>query len=132
MKTNLDKLFKNDESREKEGVWFQLSDEVGFLIKRFGGNNHPSVKAAIAKHHKPYSRQIEMGTLSDKKSAEIMTRVFVESCITDWKGIEIDGEVKQFDKELCIKFLIGLPELADTLLAYASDTGNYRESLGNS
>ena len=38
MKTNLDTLFKTDKVSEKEGVWFRVSDDVRFLVARFGNN----------------------------------------------------------------------------------------------
>ena len=132
MKTNLDKLFKNDESLEKSGIWFQISDSTGFLIKRFGGFNSQAVKLELAKHYKPFARQIETGSMDEKKEKEIMLKVFVNACVLDWKGIEIDGKEVAYSKEECVKLLVGLPELADALVSYASDSKNYREELGNS
>ena len=132
MKSNLDKLFKNDEALEENGIWFDISDATGFLVRRFGGFNSPKIKVAMAKYYKPYARQVDAGTLDQKKEKEIMTRVFVESCIIGWRGIEIQGEEKPFDVDTAVELLSGLPELADTLIAYSSDSKNYREDLGNS
>lgn len=132
MKTNLDSLFKNDSKLEEAGIWLSLSENTGFLVRRFGGYNSPKVKAALAKHYKPYARLVDAGTMDPAKEREIMVKVFVESCIVNWKGIEIDGKEVQFSQELCVKFLTELPELSDTLVNYASDSKNYREDLGNS
>ena len=131
MKSNLDKLFKNDESLEGNGIWLNLSEESGFLVRRFGGYNSQKVKAALAKHYKPYARLIDNGTLDPLKEKEITTRVFVESCVIDWKGIEIDGKEVPFSQDVAINFLLKLPELLETLVSYASDSKNYREDLGN-
>lgn len=131
MKTNLDSLFKNSEAHEQEGVWFKISEEVGFLIRRFGGYNSAKVKQALAKHYKPYARMVENGTIEQSKEKEIMLKVFCEACMIDWKGVEIDGKIVPFDQETAIKFFLGLPELADTLVSYASDSKNFREDLGN-
>jgi hypothetical protein len=132
MKTNLDGLFKNNQSFEKDGVWFMINETTGFLIRRFGGMNSTQIKKALAKHYKPYASQIQNDTLSDEKSREIMTRIFVESSLVDWKGVEIDGSDTPFSVEMATKFLTNLPDLCDALRDYASDSKNYREDLGNS
>ncbi len=139
MKSNLDTLFLNDENLEADGIWMHITDEVGFRVRRFGGFNAPKVKKAMAQYFKPYSSQIQNNTISQKKEQEILTRVFVESCITDWTGVEIDGAPVKFAKEIAVKFLTGLPELVDSLMAYAQDSKNFRvemsegkEDLGNS
>lgn len=132
MKTNLDKLYKTDSSLEKEGIWFDISEEIAFKMKRFGGMNSPSVKAASAKYYQPYARMVKNGTLPAAKEKEIMVKTFVTSSIVDWKGIEIDGEMKDFNNEDCIKLLEGLPELTETLVAYSSEFEHFKEDLGNS
>jgi hypothetical protein len=132
MKTNLDTLFKTSDSMETSGIWMTISDDVGFLVKRFGGYNSPKVKAATAKYYKPYARLIENGTLAMEKEKEIMTKIFVESSLMDWKGVEIDGKLTPFSKEVAVEFLLSLPELAESLISYASDSKNYKEDLGNS
>jgi hypothetical protein len=131
MKTNLDGLFKVSDEIEKEGVWFMVSETAGFLVKRFNRSN-PNVKAAFAAHFKPYARQIELGTLDQSKEHEIMVKIFVQSSLKDWKGIEIDGAVCPFNKDKATEFFIKLPDLFDLILQYASDFKNYREDLGNS
>lgn len=132
MKTNLDKIYKNDASLEKEGIWFDVAKDCGFLIKRFGGFNSQAVKMELAKYYKPFAKQIENGTMDERKERELSLKVFVNSCILDWKGIEIDGAIAPFSKEACINVLLELPELTDTLIQYASDSKNYREEVGNS
>ena len=131
MKTNIDKFFKNDETMESEGIWFQISDSIGFRIKRFGGSNSLKVKASLAKYYKPFARQVENGTMDPVKEKEIMTKVFVESCMIDWKGIEIDGKIVEYSIETAIQFFTNLPELMETLITYSQDSKNYREDLGN-
>ena len=131
MKTNFDSVFKTDEKKEVEGIWYELSPEAGIKVKRFGGKNSKSVQAAIAKYMKPYSSQIKRGTLPQEKHEEVMTRVFVESSMLDWKGIEIDGEVKEFNKEDALALLLHLPGLRDDLVDFASNIDAYKEDLGN-
>ena len=132
MKTNLDKLYKTDESIEKQGVYFNVSDTTGFQLKRFGGFNSDTVKSKLAKYHKPYAYQIQKGTMDPKKEQEINCRVFVESCMVDWKGVEIDGKEVPFSADAATELLLKLPDLADALLQHSTDSNNYREDLGNS
>lgn len=131
MKSNIHKFFKNNEALESEGIWFTLSDEIGFKLARFGGANSVRIKSALAKHYKPYAKQVETGTLEATKERQIMAKVFVEACILDWKGVEIDGKITPFSKEVALDFFLELPELTETLIAYANDAKNYREELGN-
>lgn len=131
MKTNLDKIFKTDENAEKEGVMFKVSDTIGFKLLPFKGTN-PRVKAAVAKHLKPYSRQIEMGTVDQDKLLEINIKIFLDVCLVDWEGVEIDGKLTPYNKEVALPFFKNLPELFDTLWRHAQDFNNYREDLGNS
>lgn len=132
MKSNLDKLYKNNVAMEKEGIDFQVSETISFKIKRWTGFGSFEVRQKMSHKYKPYIRQIEQGSISEEKSREITIGLFVECCIVDWSGVEIDGELKPFSKEECIKLFIQLPDLCDSLLAYASDGKNYREELGNS
>lgn len=131
MKSNLDKLYKTSDALEKDGVWMDISDETGFLVRPFSETN-PRVKAAMATHYKPFARQIQMNTLDLKKNLEINVRLFVEICLVDWKGVEIDGKQVEFSKELAVPFLCGLPQLFNQLWKHANDYENYREDLGNS
>ena len=132
MKSNLDKLYKTNAEEEVEGIWFEIAEGVKFRIKRFGGKNGEAFKRSMAKHHKPHAHRIQKGTLPADQENEIMTRVFVETSLIDWEGVEIDGECKDFERELAVKFLNDLPELANDLIGYATDAENYREDLGNS
>lgn len=132
MKTNLDAFYKTDKKNELEGIWFDISDDVGFRIKRFGGFNAPSVKAASAKYYKPYARQLKAGTLPVEKEREVMIKTFVDSAIIDWTGIEIDGKLVEFSKEACTNLLLELPDLAEALIEYATQFEHFKEDLGNS
>ena len=134
IKSNLDSIFKRNTEVEKDGVWFVIGEEpheISFRMKRFGGDNNHSLRAALAKHYKPYARLIENDTLPESKGHEISVKVFVDTCLTDWKGVEINGVQEAFSKEAAVKLLIALPELFDKLKVYASDRSNFREDVGN-
>ncbi len=131
MKSNLDQFFKTNEAFEKDGVWFDIAKDVGFRCKPFKPSN-PQVKAAFAAHYKPYALQIEKGTLSQEIEREIQIKMFVQSCLVDWRGVEIDGQPAPFDKKVATEFLMGLPELFDTLWRQCQDHKNYQDEVGES
>ncbi len=133
MKSNLDKYFKTNSEEEKNGKWFHIADDdgPGFLIRAFKANN-PKVKGALATHLKPFARQIELGTLELEKSQEINMKLFIGSCLADWKDVQIDGEDAPCNPENAMKLFKSLPELFDTLWKHANDFNNYKEDLGNS
>jgi len=131
MKTNLDKLFKTEKALETEGIWFDISETTGFRLKRFGGANNPKVKELMNRLYKPYARMIENGTFPLEKEMELTARIFVMSAMTDWRGVEIDGQEKPFSVEEAVKLLIQLPELYEALYSHATDFKNFKEDLGN-
>lgn len=132
MKSNLDQFFKSDKEAEESGIWFEIKEGVGFKVKRFGGYNSSPIKAALAKHYKPFAKAIEMNAMPEEKQREIQLKVFVDSCVIDWKGIEIDGKEEPYSKDACVKLLMSLPNLAEALVSHAADSANYKEDLGNS
>lgn len=131
MKSNLDSLFKSSEAAVKDGVWFEISDKTGFLCRPFKSNN-PRVKGAMAKYYKPYARQIENDTIDQSKLKEINISLFLDVCLVDWKGVEIDGKEVPCERAAATELFKSLPELFDTLWKESSDFKNYREDLGNS
>lgn len=130
MKTNLDNLFKTDATLEKNGVWFDLNQKTGFLIRPFKGTN-PRIKAAMAKYYKPFARQIENDALDMDKQREININLFMDVCLVDWKGVEIDAKDVKYSRDEGLKLFTALPELFDTLWKHAQDYKNYKEDLGN-
>lgn len=139
MKTNLDGIFKTNHNYEIGGVEFVVRQadekkgikELSFRVRHFNAGN-PKMKAAMASYYKPYARQIEMGTLDQRKSDEISIRIFVDACLVDWKGVEVDGQEVPCSKDVAVNLFMELPALFDSLMKYASDFNNYKEDLGNS
>lgn len=131
MKTNLDKFYKTNPELEQNGVDFAIDDKVSFKIRRFNSQN-PRVKAAMAAYYKPFSRQIEMGTLPQEKGDEITMKLFIDVCLAGWTGVEDDaGKPIEFTKENALKLFKSLPDLFSTLWGYANSFESYKEDLGN-
>lgn len=132
MKSNLHSMFKTSATHETQGVWFEIAPDVSFHLRRFGGANSDVFKQAMAKYHKPYARLIQNNSLPAEKETEIMTKVFIDVSLVDWKGVEIDGKEAEYSKENALKLFTELPELASELVTYASEVDHFREDLGNS
>lgn len=132
MKTNLDSLFKTNELNEKEGIWIEVGDQVSFKCKMFGGANAHRIKQLQVKYLKPYTRQIENGLMDEKKERLIYTKIFVEACLVDWKGIVEDDKDVPFSPEKAVELFTSLPKLFDYLVGEATNNDRYVEDLGNS
>lgn len=131
MKTNLDLFYKADVNLEKNGVWFDVDEKTGFLVRPFKASN-PRIKAAMAKYYKPFARQIENDQLSLEKQRDININLFLDVCLVEWKGVQIDGADVAYTREAALKLFAELPELFDTLFRYAQDFKSYKADLGNS
>lgn len=129
MKTSLDGFYKTNKNFEMKGVWFDIKGGASFLIKRMGGQNSSTIKKITAAKYKPYTRQLQADTLSEEIADRLSLEIFVEVAVLDWKGIIIDGEETPFSKEKCVELFQNLPELADTLLKYATNVEYFKEEL---
>lgn len=136
MKTNLDSMFKTDAQLESDGVWFDVTKEISFKLRRMGGNNTNRAKQAFTKYCKPYVRLIENDTLPQADMHAINVKVFIDTCLVEWQGIKDEAGneiVLTFDNALAL--LIRLPELFNTLSKYVNGFDSFREEredLGNS
>lgn len=131
-KTNLDKHFKTNPEFEKSGVWYEIAEGIRFLVRPFSVSN-TAVKAVLAKYYKPLAKQIELGTVSMEKTRDARIKMFVDACLVDWEGIEIDDTPVEYSEKAATELFTSLPELFETLWTYCQDFKNYRsEDVGNS
>ena len=135
MKNNLSSIYSTKKDEEMEGKWFNLSEDVSFKMRRMGGANGTKVAEIRARHFKPYARQIKNNTLDKKLQEKLFIRVFVESCMIDWKGLIDDNGSVEFNKDVAIDLFNDMPDLFDEVVALTDDIKNYQEELedlGNS
>jgi hypothetical protein len=132
MKSNLDKHFKTNDTFAKEGIDIAIDDTTSFKVRHFNEQN-PKVKAAMALYYKPHARQIDLGTLSPEKSAEITRNIFIDTCLVSWVGVKDDkNQDIECNKENARELFKSLPALLDVLWKNANDFSNYKEDVGNS
>lgn len=132
IETNLDSLFKTKSNLESDGVWFKVSKDTSFCLRRFGGANAHKVKLAMAKYHKPHARLIENDALPVEDTQRIMAQVVASACLVDWKGVQINGQEVPCTQENAVKLFTELPELFNALFGYISGVESFKEDLGNS
>jgi hypothetical protein len=128
METNLDSMFKSDESCEKEGIVMDFGKGITFTVRRFGGFNSAKIREKVAKKNKPYAFQIQQGTLDEK----ISEKLSVEVCLVNWSGVVVDGAEAPFSQEMAVKLMLARPELYNKIFDFASTFDNYKADVGNS
>ncbi len=131
MKTNLDSIFATSKDKEVNGVWFDIDDDTGFLLRRMGGENSKRIKGIMTKYTKPYLNLIKSNKLPYDKERSILVDVFVDGCLIDWKGVFIDEKEVDCSKENAKNLFNKLPELFDTLQDYTQGVESFSENLGN-
>jgi len=88
--------------KEKDGVWVDLDEETQLLIGRL---NSPQYNRTAERLRKPYRRQIENGSLSDKKKSQIAAELYTKTILLDWKGLKINGKVINYSEKVCKEIL---------------------------
>jgi hypothetical protein len=129
--SNLHQLFKQNETLENQGIFFEIGDSK-FHLRRFGGANRMRVKKAFAKYYKPYAKQIELEVIDPELEREIFVKIFVDSCLISWENVnDAQGNTLSYSQENAVKLFTELPELFDVLVEYTKASEHFKEDLGN-
>lgn len=128
MKTNLDKFYKTEKSLEEDGVWFDIDSETGFLVRRI---DQSKINKIVSLKYKKYARQFAMGTLNELIEKKILAEIFVDKFLVDWRGIEIDDSVVDFERDIAVKLFVERKDLFDALVSFASNIESFQEEVGN-
>jgi len=120
--------FKTDNTLEQQGVWFEISDGVKFLIARAGGSNK-KYRRSLDQRSKPYRAQLRNNTIDAEKLRELSMLAFVDACLLDWYGVtDAADEPLVFNRGNVLKVFAELPDVYDTLFEAASSSGSYRDA----
>jgi hypothetical protein len=124
-------LFETDKVAEQEGIELILVDgdnEIKFQLARAGGENK-KFGSRMTQLLKPYNRSIAAGTMSDEKSAQLLSQAIAETIILSWSGVtDRDGNDMEFNKENAVQLLVDLPELRSIILDEAQKAANFRNA----
>jgi hypothetical protein len=126
------KAFGTDEQMEVSGVPIKPAGfnadgtEATFFVARIGGQNHQFTKIRD-QIMRPYSREIEAGTLDPQHMFRLNVEVFVKANLKGWQHVrDIDEQEIRFSYDNAIKLLTQLPDLYLTLAYEAGKIANYQ------
>lgn len=131
---------KND--LRKDGVWLYFTSDQGVLITVDQDTYEATEKAsrcafrvraqgpaydnAIDRLRKPKAKQIRKGNLGISDTKALMYEAMAETLIADTDNVFDNGEeVKASDTSALRELFFGYPELADEVLAFASEGLNF-------
>lgn len=121
-------LFGTDQNLEKDGVIIDYGD-FKFKIARAGGSN-ATYKRLVAARIKPYTHQLQSGTLDEEKAKQLMMEIFVDSVLLDWEGVmDEKGKAIKYTRENAIKLFNDLPDLYLDITEQANKTSNFRREM---
>jgi hypothetical protein len=130
MKFNLDADWKTSEEKEKEGFWHEVQDGVRIRVRRFGGRNYYRIQEARSKFFDPHIKGGKRNLSEDQE--DILTKKsFAYACISDWEGIECDGESYPFSQENAAILMNEFPDLYTELMLASNNPENFRVEVGN-
>jgi len=127
---SLYKQFKTDPSVERDGVILDYGDGVKIRIARAGGVNNKAFLRAIEAFARKHRRQIQLDTLPEDVSRQILREVVATTVVLGWEGVTDEaGNSLPFTKENAIKLFEDLPDLFSDLYAQAQNAALFREDV---
>ncbi|MCQ8781722.1 hypothetical protein [Mangrovibrevibacter kandeliae] len=119
---NLYEQFSTDQDAESgRGISLRYGEGINITIHRAGGANRKFLRRYEAKT-KPYTRQIQNGTMDEEVSRQLMAELYAETVIVGWEGVtDREGNPLQFNVENATKLLLDLPELFRDIQGAAQD-----------
>lgn len=125
---------KTDLKRETEGAWVDYRPGVRLRIARV---NNPNYDALLRKLGKPYRSQLRREDLAGDVLDDIVRKVFAETVLLDWEGIEDDdGKPVPYSKEQALAYLTDIPDFYRDVQELAGQAALFRiaerdDSVGN-
>ncbi|KKL67244.1 hypothetical protein LCGC14_2136930 [marine sediment metagenome] len=134
MTFDLQKEFATDEKSELEGAWEELAEGARILVARVGNDHYTERFKRLGKG---LQRQIDRGTLPEKKGRTIFIAIMVDTILLNWEGLADKGQPIEYSKENARTMLQAYPDFRQLVWDIASDADLYRikdreEDLGNS
>ncbi|UYE91984.1 tail assembly chaperone [Klebsiella phage vB_KmiS-Kmi2C] len=125
--------YATNQDKESTGATIEVgvndddNSVISFVVARMGGANKAYQKA-LEEATRPYRRQLQQGTLSEKISEDILKRVFCKTILKGWSNVRDQfNEVLPFNQDTAYKLMTELPELYRELSEQASDIALFRD-----
>lgn len=123
--TSLYDMYETDPNLERDGVWYQFSPKIKFLLARAGGANVKFSKVTEAKFM-PHRRQLENKTIDTDLMQDLMKEIFAETVILDWVGVtDKAGKKIPCNKQNILKLFKDLPDLYKEIEDEATRLAHY-------
>lgn len=122
--------FKTDQKAEAdEGVILDYGSAGKIRIHRAGGQNRKFTDLAKARM-KPYTRQLQAGTLDDAVSKKLLVELYADAVVVGWEGVhDRNGDIMEFNRANVIQLFTDLPDLFTDVQAAAADHSLFLSSL---
>jgi len=143
----LKRSFKTDNILEVKGIIIE-HDDVRIRVARAGGANKAFTKA-LANATRPHQRAVKVGAMSEKKSNEILMKVYANTIVLAWEkntgtetepvwssgidpedtGAKPGGDLLPVTEENIIKVFTELPELFIDLVSQTQNSSLFLAEL---
>ena len=129
----LKKRFSTDQSLSQKGVWIKIDLEDGgppmeFRLACLGRANRNWASQA-GKVYRAHKRKIDAGLMSDEESIEKSLRVFCNTVLIDWRGVQDENDDPiDYTPEEGFRLLSSCDKLYDYLLEESQEVSNYQNA----
>ena len=126
----LRRSFGTSKDAEKRGVWVKppLDEDIdcAFLLARMSRVNR-NWATKVTKVYRQKRRKLDAGALTDEETLEATKRIFCETVLLDWRGINNkEGTPIPYSVEAAIQIMTELPDLYDYLQEEAQSLLTYQ------
>ena len=113
---------------EVHGIEYRINEDISFILRRAGGRN-TEYERCLARYSRPHLHRIRRNLLSnDEFKRLILMPTFLDSIITDWRGISDDkGREVPFSRAACKEFLEEFPNIFEELIAVVTEVSSFKE-----
>ncbi len=131
---DLDEEFGSNETAEIEGVWVYLGEVARVKVARLG---NPTTQKAYKKLPKAITRQLDAGTMGNKRTRQFMAKFMGSHILKDWDKIYKKGKLlPAYTSEVGNKYLFEFRRFQDRIWELSLDddlfnVGEVEEDAGN-
>ena len=123
--------YGTDPSKESEGVWIEIPDDSGVVVRfklAYIGPNNVELQKELEKLVRPYRRQLKKGASIDPVvQRSLFIKAFVKTVLLDWENVtDQHGNIIPYSHDNGELVLTKLPVLFDILQEEAGYIGNFQ------
>lgn len=125
---DVSKIFGTDSDLEaSEGIDLDFGSGLKVTIHRAGGANR-KFEEASRRILAPYRTQINAETIDSKTARNLQAKIYAESVVVGWEGLERDGEVVPYSRANAERILADFPELLAAIQRAAENAATFRRT----